>query len=72
MKFLICAGLASMLTACGTTPYEGNGPAGSERRDYSNSQMDCNRIARKMYPHGDISGALDKCSQDKTDTSAGG
>ncbi len=72
MKLLICIALASLLTACGTTQYEGNGPAGSDRRDFSNSQMDCNRIARKMYPHGDISGALDKCSQDKTDTPQGG
>ena len=72
MKFLIYVALAGLLTACGTTEYQGNGPAGSERRDYSNSQMDCNRIARQMYSHGDLSGALDKCSQDKKDSSAGG
>jgi hypothetical protein len=72
MKFLIYVALAGLLAACGTAGYQGKGPAGSDRPDYSNSQMDCQKIARRMNDRMDLSAAMDKCSQEKADTPRGG
>jgi hypothetical protein len=72
MKFLIFSLVAISLSACGTSQYQGKGPAGSDRADYSNSNLDCTKIARSMNGRMDQSTTYGACKQDDSRTPAGG
>jgi hypothetical protein len=63
MKILMLAALAGLLAACGTTDTQGPGP-GANRDDFSNSFMDCQRIARKMVGYLDDR-TTKACAQEK-------
>jgi hypothetical protein len=70
MKLLITVALAGLLSACGTTEYQGAG-AGANRTDFSNSFMDCQRIAKKMVGYLDDR-TTKACLQEKSDSPSGG
>jgi hypothetical protein len=70
MKLLIAVTLAGLLTACGSTDYQGPG-TGANRADFSNSFMDCQRIAKKIVGYLDER-TTKACLQEKSDTPSGG
>ena len=70
MKLLSYIAIAGLLAACSANPPQGPGP-GSDRAEFSDSYMDCMRIAKRMNRELDDSN-FRACRQDKITTPDGG